>query len=145
MSLPFVFSDCCDVAIEHVNCSALFGADLDLEFINSTCYYCPTFALADQPAENSTVSADNYTTIYPAEFDSTSTRIYSTPSPALTTDRYLTTSNNSGNTTLAFVATILQSSLDGTTEFPSILERINTSLVYNSTKHFVSPAQEYFL
>ena len=107
---PFCISDCCDVALEHINCTVIQANEYSA---NSTCVYCPseaTFATESADIENVTAFAEM------------------------------------GNVTDSAVngTTVMSSEFVNSTSQPLILVT-NETVIYNTTKHFVSPAQEYFL
>ena len=105
------FPDCCDVALEHINCSFVQANEYST---NSTCVYCPSTAIF------ATVSADS---------------------------ENVTAFVETGNVTDSPVngTTMMKSSeFVNTTALPLLLVT-NETIIYNTTKHFVSPAEEYFL
>ena len=106
----FCFSDCCDVALEHINCTIIQANEYSA---NSTCVYCPSTAIF------ATESADVENVTAFAEIGNV------TDSPVNST-------------------TMASSEFVNTTSQPLMLVT-NETVIYNTTKHFVSPAQEYFL
>ena len=105
------FPDCCDVALEHINCNVVQANEYSA---NSTCVYCPSTAIF------TTVSADleNVT--------------------AFIETGNVTDSPVNGTTMMT------SSEFINTTSQPLLLVT-NETVIYNTTKHFVSPAEEYFL
>ena len=107
----FYFPDCCDVALEHINCSVVQANEYST---NSTCVYCPstaTFATVSADSENVTAFVET------------------------------------GNVTDSPVngTTMMTSSEFVNTTAQPLLLVTNETIIYNTTKHFVSPAEEYFL
>ena len=114
-------TDCCDVALEHINCSSVGIGNYSL---NTTCFYCPTtaiFSVASADTQNVTAFAD-----------SGNVTAFADPSN-------VTTPAQNGSTVFSTTFTP-----DVTTSEPVYL-LYNETLIYNTTKNFVSPAQEYFL
>ena len=105
------FSDCCDVTLEHINCTVVQANEYSA---NSTCVYCPSTAIF------ATVSADSENVT-----------------------AFVETGNVADSP--VNVTTMMTSSEFVNTTVQPLLLVTNETIIYNTTKHFVSPAQEYFL